>query len=275
MTGGQQEILARLHQLPSLPLAVQAVIASFGDPDLDAASLAHKIEQDQGLSARVLRVANSSFYGLQRTVGSIQDAVVVLGFDVIRSLVLSAGMTRSFPHLPGSLFDRRAYWRRSFRVAGYAQALANCLRQGQQMAFTTGMFHEIGQLVLDVCIPEQFSAILEQQRASGLNLIEIEQSALGFDHAMIGAEVAKRWNFPSEIERAIRCWRTPESEPFEPVTVLVHLAARLEGGESGEALIEGLPGAVRDRLNISWERVEACLPEQDQLDALSDLMLAE
>ncbi|MBI4938772.1 MAG: HDOD domain-containing protein [Nitrosomonadales bacterium] len=275
MTASQKEIIARLHRLPSLPLAVQAVIASFSDPDLDTASLARKITQDQGLSARVLRVANSSFYGLQRKVGSIQDAVVVLGFDAIRSLVMSAGVIQGFPSLPGSLFDRNAYWRRSFHVAGYAMALADCLRQGQQMAFTAGMFHDIGQLVLDVCIPEQLSEILEQQKISGQSLIEAEQSGLGFDHALIGADVAKLWNFPPEIEHAIRYWRTPVNEPFEPVTGIVHVAALLEGGLEGEALIGRLPGALRDRLNISWERIGLRLPERDQLDAVSGLMLAE
>lgn len=275
MTASQKEIIARLHRLPSLPLAVQAVIASFSDPDLDTALLARKIAQDQGLSARVLRVANSSFYGLQRKVGSIQDAVVVLGFDAIRSLVMSAGVIQGFPSLPGSLFDRNAYWRRSFHVAGYAMALADCLRQGQQMAFTAGMFHDIGQLVLDVCIPEQLSEILEQQRISGQSLIEAEQSRLGFDHALIGAEVARLWNFPPEIEHAIRYWRTPVNEPFEPVTGIVHVAVLLEGGLEGEALIGRLPGTLRDRLNISWERIGPRLPERDQLDAVSGLMLAE
>lgn len=274
MTASQKDIIATLHRLPSLPLAVQAVIASFSDPDLDTALLGRKIAQDQGLSARVLRVANSPFYGLPRKVGSMQDAVVVLGFDAIRSLVMSVGMIQSFPPLPGSAFDRKAYWWCSFRVAGYARALADCLRQGQPMAFTAGMFHDIGQLVLDVCIPEQFSGILEQQKTSGQNLIEIEQSVLGFDHALIGAEVARLWNFPPEIEHAIRCWRTPESEPFGPVTGIVHVAALLESGLRGDDLMARLPAPLGERLQISWARIEASLPEPGDLDAAASLMLA-
>ena len=79
-----------------MPLVVQEVMASFRNPNVGSAILAHKIELDQGLSSRVLRVANSSFYGLSREVGSIQDAVTVLGFDTVRSLVVSAGFTRAF-----------------------------------------------------------------------------------------------------------------------------------------------------------------------------------
>lgn len=270
----KDNILARLHQLPAIPAVVQEIIASFRNANLDIPTLARKIAQDQALSAKALRVANSSFYGLPRKVGSIQDAVMVVGFNSMRSVVLSAGFMHAFPHTPGNSFDRQAYWKRSFRVAGYAKALAQCLRQDQQMAFTAGMFCDIGELVLDVCIPKQFAAILERQKASGLDLAEIEQAELGCDHAEIGAEVARRWNFPPEIEHAIRYWHMPEHEPFEPVTGIVHVAALLESGLSGDALMSHLPEGLRDRLKISRERLEGCLPDPEQLDTEASLILA-
>jgi len=271
-TISKDEILARLHQLPMLSIVVQEVIASFKDDHLDRSTLAYKISQDQGLSAKVLQVANSSFYGLSRKVGSIQDAALVMGFNAIRSLALSAGFVLAFPHTPGNLFDRRAYWLRSFRVACYTQALAKYLGQDQQVAFTVGMFHDIGQLVLDVCIPEQFAGMLAQQETSGLDLIKIEQSELGFDHALIGAEMAKHWNFPQEIEHAIRYWRTPEHEPFEMYTGMVHIAVLLENGLRGEELINCLPKTLCDRLQLSWEQIKAGMPEPDQLDAAANLI---
>jgi len=273
-TTNKDEILAKLHQLPAIPAVVQEVIGSFRNANMDSATLAHKISQDQGLSAKTLRVANSAFYGLPREVGSVQDAVVVMGLNSMRSLALSAGFVHAFPPTPGSLFDRHAYWMRSFRVAGYTRALAQCLRQGQQMAYTAGMFYEVGQLVLDVCIPEQFAGMLERQEASGLDLIGIEQAELGFDHALVGAEMARRWNFPPEIEHAIHYWCVPEREPFEPVTGMVHVAALLESGLSGDALINRLPETLRDRLKIRWERIEAYMPEPGELDAMASLMLS-
>lgn len=270
----KDEILAKLHQLPAIPAVVQEVIASFRNPNLDNAVLARKIAQDQGLSAKVLRVANSTFYGLPRKVGSVQDAVTVIGINSVRSLALSAGFAHTFPPVAHGAFDRSAYWKRSFRVGGYAKALAQCLRQDQQMAFTAGMFHDIGELVLDVCIPEQFAGMLERQKVSGQSLAEIEQAELGCDHALIGAEMARRWNFPPEIEHAIHYWRTPEHEPFEPVTGMVYVAVLLESGLSGAELMAQLPATLRDRLKISWERIEAYLPEPEQLDAGADLMLS-
>jgi len=271
----KEGIFARLNQLPSMPEVIQEVISSFKNANVGSAALARKIAQDQGLSAKVLQIANSSFYGLPRKIGSIQDAVVVLGFNSIRSLALSAGFIHAFPPpSPGGLFDRHAYWLRSLRVAVYAKALAQCLKQDQQMAFTAGMFHDIGQLVLDICMPEQFARMLQQQKTSGLSLIEIEQSQLGCDHALIGAEVARRWNFPPEIEHATHYWRMPDHEPFEPITGMVHVAVLLEGGLSGDALISHLPEMLRNRLKISWARIEAGMPEAEQLNAEAHSVLA-
>lgn len=266
-------VFDKLHQLPAMPAVVQQVMASFRDEHAGSAAMAHKIALDQGLSAKVLRVANSSFYGLPREVGSIQDAVTVLGFDTVRSLVLSAGFMRAFPVAAGSSLDRQAYWMRSFRVATYTEALAQCLGRERKMAFTAGMFHDVGQLVLDVCIPEQFAVMLEQQKASGLSLVEVEQGALGFDHAEIGAEMARRWNFPPEVEHAIRYWRMPEREPFEPLTGMVRVATLIESGLDGDALMSHLAETLRERLQINRERLEA-MPQPGQMDVAADLLLA-
>lgn len=273
-TTSKKEILAKLRQLPTLPMVVQEVIASFNNDHLDTASLARKIAQDQGLTAKILRVANSTFYGLPRRVGSIHDAVVVLGFDSVRSLVLSAGMVQAFPSAPYSLFDRQAYWQRSFRVAAFSKALSKSLRLDQQMAFTAGLFYDIGQLVLDLCAPEQFADLLQQQAVSGVDLIEVERSELGFDHAEIGAEVIRLWNFPQEIEQVVRCWREPEHEPFDSLAGMVHVSVLLESGLSGGELMAYLPETLCSRLKITWDRVEAYLPQPDQIDAGANLMMA-
>ncbi|MBI5007258.1 MAG: HDOD domain-containing protein [Nitrosomonadales bacterium] len=264
----------RLHQLPAMPQVVQEVMASFRDENAGSAVLAHKIALDQGLSARVLRVANSSFYGLSREVGSIQDAVTVLGFDTVRSLVVSAGYMRAFAATPDDLFDRHAYWLRSFRVATYTETLVNCLGSGdRKLAFTAGMFHDVGQLVFSVCIPERFAGLLAQLKTSEGSLVDLERASLGFDHAEIGAEMARRWNFPPEIEHAIRYWRKPVREPFSLTTGMVSLAVLLEDGLRGDALQERLPEGLCDRMGLTANRIGACLPQPEQLDAMANLML--
>jgi putative nucleotidyltransferase with HDIG domain len=237
--------------------------------------MAHKIELDQGLSSRVLRVANSTFYGLSREVGSIRDAVTVLGFDTVRSLVVSAGFTHAFPAIENDLFDRHAYWMRSIRVATYTEALAQSLGRGRKLTFTSGLFHDVGQLVLSICIPQKFAEVLAQHQSSGASLYEVEREVLGFDHAEIGAEMAKRWNFPLEIEHAIHYWKWPEREPFDPTAAILFVAVKLESGVSGAALTDALPKKVQDQLQISWERIEGSMPQQDELDAVAKLILEE
>ncbi len=270
----KKEILAKLHQLPSLPLVVQEIISSFSDVDLNTISLAYNISQDQGLSAKVLRIANSTFYGLSRKVGSIEDAIIVLGFDTIRSLVLSAGMVQTFPPSSGNLFDRNAYWRRSFRVAAISKALAKNLQQKRKLAFTAGMFYDIGQLVMDLCIPQQFAELLQQQTSAELSLMELERSRLGFDHADIGAELIRLWNFPPEIEQVVRYWRDPTlQETIDPLVCVVHMASLLESGVSKEDLIERLPKTWCGQLQLTLEYIETKLPHPEQLEDAANLAL--
>ncbi len=263
----RKELLSKLHQLPSLPQVLQELIASFNNADLDTITLAHKIEHDQGLSAKVLRMANSSFYGLTRKVGSIQDAVTVLGFDSVRSLVLSTGMIRTFPPTPDSLFDRQVYWQRCYRVATISKSLARNLGQGKQLAFIAGMFCEIGQLILDLCIPQQFSELLRQQASSKLGLIELERSQLGFDHFEIGADILHIWNFPLELEQLTRNWNNPELQTtFDPLTCVVHIAASVENGIIGESLISELSQTWCSRLELTWAQIAANLPDPKHME---------
>lgn len=274
-TTSKEDLITKLRQLPSLPVVVQEVIASFNVDNPDATALANKIAQDQGLSARVLRVANSTFYGLPRKVGSIQDAIAVLGFDCLRSLVLSAVVAQVFPVAQGSLFDRPAYWQRSFRVAAIAQSLAKHYKQDPQLAFTAGMFHDMGQLVLDMCITQQFSRLLRQQAESGLGLLEVERSELGFDHAEIGAEIVRRWNFPQEIEQVVRhCQQPASATTFSALVCVVHTAILLESGIGGAALIARLSQTGCAQMQTSWDNIEACLPPDEQLKAAVDLAQA-
>ncbi len=265
-----KSLLDQIQQLPALPAIVQEVIASFSNADPDTVWLSGKIAQDIGLSAKVLRVANSSFYGLPRKVGSIQDAVTVLGFNSVRTLALSAGMMHAFPSVPGSLFDRKVYWQRSFRVAAYAKELARCLKSDQATAFTAGMFHDIGQLLMDLCFPARYDDVL--RLSAGRDLFEVERTLIGWDHAQLGGEAVRHWNFPHQIEQAVRYCHQPEQlEPYDPMVCIVHMAFLLESGVSGAELLASMPQSIKERTQMTWERIEACLPTPDQLQAAADL----
>jgi HD-like signal output (HDOD) protein len=274
-TPTMNEVLDKLQQLPTISAVVQEVIASFDDPDLDAHTLARKIGQDQGLVTKVLRVANSAFYGLPRQVGSIQEAVVVLGFANVRTLVIAAGLVGAFPAgQESTLFDRKQFWRDSARIALCARLLAKRLKQNQEIAFTAGLLSGIGQIVLDVVVPKEFEQALQQAGAD--NLIAAEQALLGFDHAVIGAEVAKRWNFPAAIQHAIRFHYAPLQEPFEPVSAVVSVAAQLvqvlDSGAAPDELPQHLSETVMRRLGLDQAAIKACLEALDEMSAAVSML---
>ncbi len=271
------EILDNLHRLPAIPAVARELIHSFDDPGLDSQHLARKIGQDQALSAQVLRVANSAFYGLPRQVGSIQEAVVVLGFSAVRSLVLSAGIIGVFSSATPAAVDRRQFWQQSLSSAIHARAVAKCLRQDGELAFSAGLLHDIGIMVLDVCDHERFAALWQAAQAGEYGLIEAERAALGFDHAELGAEVARRWNFPFAIEEAIRHHYQPEHRPFQMLTGIVQVAAVLARHGAEEAPADDwfarIPPALLDAMKLDRERLEQCLPRPEQVEAATSLML--
>ncbi|MDA8094441.1 MAG: HDOD domain-containing protein [Betaproteobacteria bacterium] len=260
------DILANFTQLPVLPGVLKEVIATFEGADFDPVALARKIGQDLGLSAKVLRIANSSFYGLSRRVTCVQQALVVMGFGSVRSIVLSAGLATIFPKKEQGAFDRCAFWRHSFKVGVYAKALAQCLGADPELSFTAGMFSDLGQLVLDSCLRGAFCAALERSRRTGEDLIAIEQETMGLDHAEVGAAVARRWNFPQPIEDAIRHWRTPQQAPIEQMAGLVRCANLLEKGLTDSALRDALPEPLRSRVEANWPCIATGLPEPQQME---------
>ena len=141
--------------------------------------------------------------------------------------------------------------------------------EGKSLAFTSGMFCEIGQLVLDLCLPQHFSSILQHQASSNLSLLELEESELGFNHFDIGADVIHLWNFPSEIELLVRHWNKPELQiEYDPLACIVHIAVSIENGMKGEEQLKNLCAIWCSNKPLRWEQIEASLPSKEELEDL-------
>lgn len=268
----------RVRQLPSLSLIVQEVLHSFESEDVDIPTLVGKISRDQGLAAQVLRVANSAFYGLSSHVSSIGEAVVVLGFFSIRSLAVAAGIIHHFPHAGGKIFDRMEFWRHAVGVGACAKVIAGRVGQNVETAFTAGLLHDIGMLVLDANFHEEFEAVLAYREANDVQLIEAESAMLNLTHAMIGFEVAKRWKFPKDIQLSIRDHHSPGSDGA-PLTDVVHLANvlchALEIGNSCYDMVPPLSVESWRRLGISWPEMGGILREIERINAGINLLAGE
>ncbi|MBI5438840.1 MAG: HDOD domain-containing protein [Nitrosomonadales bacterium] len=273
-----EQVLACVEQLPPLSTAVVEVLASFERKDVDADEIAGKISLDQGMVTRVLRVANSAFYGFNGKVGTIHEAIVLLGFHNIRSLVVAAGLIRQFPPREHGQFDHNLFWRHNIGTGVCARVLASRLGKDGELAFTAGMLHDVGQLVVEVVCPEKSDAVAVHGASHDMTLLEAERAILGVDHAAIGFEVTKRWNFPAAIQLAIRDHHQPGQESgflADVVHVASVLCHALDIGNTVNDRVTPLSPDAWQRLGLHWEMIKYGLPEIERQNAAASLMLGD
>ncbi len=274
-----EQVFAKTHLLPTIPRVVQELIDSFGQDDIDIGGIAKKLSVDQVLTAKVLRLANSAHYGATRQIGSVDEAVVVLGFNSLRTLVIATGISGSFVALNG--LDREQFWRHSLHAASISRWLAGrCTpRLNSELAFTAALMHGIGQLLLHLVFPEESARLQRLPLSSRVaERQEVEQTALGLDHCQVGAELARRWNFPEDIVRAIAQYAKPQAfRPLNPYAVVTHLGVYIanvfESGGSSDDLKENYPAEVCDPFGLGVDKIAAAWEELHALSQALDGML--
>jgi putative nucleotidyltransferase with HDIG domain len=272
------EVMHGIGHLPSLPAVVHQLLATIENEQADVADLAKKIGQDQALVAKVLRVANSSFYGMQGKVASIQDAMVVIGFRNVRTLVLAAALTGGFPKSQRSWFDEQVFWKHSLAVGLAAKALAASVGLNPDHAFTAGLLHDIGRLVLVTCFPHHYRTVVENRARNDDFLVAREREELGFDHADVGAALAKRWKFSPEVSETVQAHHRPWRPDALPLVALIHVADvtahALDLAGEADALVPPLDGAAWTRLGVGWGEYKRHLPEIERQHQGAALLLA-
>ncbi|MET0319249.1 MAG: HDOD domain-containing protein [Duganella sp.] len=243
------DVVRTLDDLPSLPAVVMELLNSIDQEGVDISVLAKKVSHDQALTAKTLRLANSSLYGLQVKVTTIQQAITYLGFQTTRNLITAAAVTGYFPagHCPG--FDHKAFWRHSIATAACAKVLARHMRFNQDYAFTAGLLHDIGRLVLVSCFPNKYSLTLAYREEQDCYLLAAERHVLGVDHVDAGVALAEHWNFSDTMRLAIAHHHDPEVQGAGFLAAIIHVA---------DAIVHALDLAqVQDDLvpqvsNVAW-----------------------
>ena len=219
------ELTAGLDDLPSLPAVVMELLGSIDQEDADLALLAKKVALDQALTAKTLRLANSSAFGLQVKVTTIQQALTFLGVQATRNLIMAASITGCFPSGRCPAFNDKAFWRLSIATAACARVLARHMHFNPDVAFTAGLLHGIGRLVLVTRYPEQYDAVLrERERVDG-DLLETERAMLGVDHVLAGRALAEHWQFSDTLRQAIAFHGQPEMPGAGFLATIVHVAS--------------------------------------------------
>lgn len=222
-----QSILRQTPDLPAMPAALIKVLQATDGSDSNARLVAQAVSMDQSLSARVLRMANSSFYGLSRKVTTLQEAVVLLGFRSVRQLALLAG-TQSWLSrpLPGYDLAPKALMVHSFSVATGAQMIAKLSKyEEHDTVFVTGLLADIGKIALSNVFDGKLQLLVQLGIQAGMTFDQVERHVIGVDHAEVGAHLAESWNLPQDIIDGIRWHHMPShSSKNQAIADCIHIA---------------------------------------------------
>jgi len=217
------QVIQQIRDLPVLPAIAQDLMKP-GEEDVDIHVITRKVSLDQALSAKTLRFANSSFYGLQSRVTTIQQAVTLIGVDAVRHVVTANALTSYFPQYDCDGFSFIAQWRHSIATAVCARVLARHLRVNQEYAFTAGLLHDIGRLVLITHFRREYEAVIAYRETHDCEWLVAEQAVMGVDHVVTGEALAMHWKFSETIRRAIAGHHNPEAQREHSLAAIVHVA---------------------------------------------------
>lgn len=229
-----KEVVAQMRSLPALPALYRQVQDELSSPTGSLARVGELIARDVGMSASVLRIVNSAYFGLNRPMTTVQGAVTFLGTETIRTLVLSVQVFQEAhgKAIPGFSLD--ALWNRSLETALCARTLGRREKVDTRVlddAFLAGFFHDVGQLVLAQQLSAQYAAVLADTARGGRALAEVECERLGATHGDVGAYLLALWGMPDPIVDAVARHDAPLETADERTTVrgLVHVASALVG----------------------------------------------
>ncbi len=269
-----EKIISATGDIPSLPTVASKILTMVKDENLSLDDLEKTIEKDQAFSARVLKMANSSFYGRNRSIDSISSAILLIGFKTMFSLVMATAMkdvSRRF-----GLFEQKL-WEHSLGVSMAAAMLARETRAvSHDEALMAGLIHDIGKIVLNNNIPDRYAMVVENVYHGAGQFFEIEDTLLGFNHCSVGGFIARKWNLPKNIETVIEFHHSPVlsghtdaiSEPLCQIVTVADamvngLGIGIAGSYSVEVNFDGI-GLTADRFARIRDTFSAEFEEQLQ-----------
>jgi putative nucleotidyltransferase with HDIG domain len=261
------QLLKEIRKLPPLPEAVARVCQLADDPECDIREIADVISLDETLTARLLRISNSAFYGLTHKVSSVRQAVMVLGLRGVRNLALGVavvGLKGRGDHEPA--LDRNTFWRHSLSVAIGTRMLGQELRlKCDDESFVAGLLHDIGKVVFGEFLAEPYAKILRRAQAGEAPLYALERQELGIDHASLGREICRHWKIPVTLTRVVYEHHGSVSGPdgdgeddnlLAVVRIANSLAKMSDAGADPDVLVAPDFLNEMDRLEMEWETAE-------------------
>ena len=218
-----KRITESIINLPTLPTVVSKMIELVDNPKTSAASLARLISADQALTARILKLANSAYYGFPREISTVNMAIVVIGFNTVKEMGLSLSVFEVFKDSGrDKSFDTAQFWQHSIGCGSAARLIARRFKyQFIGEAFVAGLLHDIGKVILNQYMHEEFTAILTDVAENGALLDEAEIATVGATHSQIGGWLAEKWNLPRIIVDSIKHHHDPWEAKVDAALVAI------------------------------------------------------
>ena len=254
------DVAAGRVELPTIPGVVQRLIAVLRNPDVDARKIGEALSRDPVLSAKVLRVANSSYFGGQRSMASIDAAVAMIGTQALNKLIVACGVASSFKAI--ECIDMPVFWRDALVAATAASQLAPRLAADPEEAYLCGLLHGTGHLILCRSYPDIANAMFAGfAMLRGAELAAIELEAFGIEHPTVGALWVDSLGFPQAIADAVACTMRPLADVQAPLDLTLRsacsLAAAVAQKDAAEVALAALPPAVRAGFTASGGEPDA------------------
>lgn len=268
----QIDIEQAVKEIPSLPSVVNDIIQSLNDESANIQLLTDKIMMDPALATRVLKIANSPFYGLSGKISSLKEACIVLGAYSIKNLALAAGIVGKF-NKAGKAINTAKLWEHAVGTGAAARVIAEKLCLDHEIAFTAGLLHDVGKIILDSNYPEKYKQVMEYRASNECFTYDAEKHVLGITHAEIGEITARHWKLPEVIVDVIKYHHQPGPGNDRVMPAIVHLAdvicRALDIGYAGDSFIPCINPVVSELNLISMEEVAELLPVIDSLSHAS------
>lgn len=221
-----KERVKSIIQLPALPSLAFEVVEMVDNPKTSAQQLGKLISSDQALTAKVLKIANSPFYGFPRKISTIDFAIIVLGFDALKEIIISIALVSSLQKKADNYFNTKIFWDHSIAAGVIARRLARDI--GYRVTgevFVAGLLHDMGISVLNKYFHSEYHRIVDIAREMKLPFLEAEETVLGVTHAEIGSWLGERWNLPSHLVETILCHHNPGNATInKELVAIVHCA---------------------------------------------------
>lgn len=260
------EILSLVKHVPPFPKVAQRVSEMLNDSEVSATALAEVIQYDQVITANVLKICNAAYFGLPRKVSSLDEALVIVGNDTLKDIIITSSSARFYKGAAGDGYklDQGELWKHSIAVGIMAKELVKYVKDVEPgSAYTAGLLHDIGKRFLSSFVADDFKKIMMKVVQDDCSFVEAEKELVGASHAELGGMIMSQWGFPKEIELAVLQHHDPDALEKDPLTAVVALANTLVIsmgiGVGADGLSVKMQGSGLKRFGITPMHLELCM----------------